>query len=563
MPKYTVQDTTSGKTVTFEWNGQGSPTESDMEEVFQGAGLREQTSQPTPKTPYKFGESAVKSMSQPSPFFKGGKQITQGNVPAGLANVITGMAQAPFIPVSGAMEEARNIPYVGNPLVNLISSPVNALGQLADLAGRGIQKGLDYVGVPKNVQNLGMSPGNAQEASQAVGDLTKTGLSYTTPKIISSAAKNLPTGEIFRTTAKKLGTKSITPPFDPKKGLETFDRPVQTSLEGNYPPSRKGVAKLQEDLKTTHNQAKSIASNLAKKGQKIDFKETNKLLDEQISNADRASAYYDETVAAVEDARARLNRVAEKYTGGQVPLDVAYELKSSFEKLANGKYDQSVAPSQVHIDLYKKVGGKLLDQITQDVPQLRKLGLKQRDLIELEPILGRKISASEKAGIINWQNMRKAGIAGVAGAASGSPALGLLTFGAEEMLSNPRAVHSLAMLSQRMGNKFPQYIRDNPNMLPPRSYPYSMETPKDATSTISSQPQNVPQSYTRGQVARATNRTQPPPTIPPEIQYIGMRDMGGGVKVPMFQDAKTGSFFVVQSGETFQQALTRSRSKFQ
>ncbi len=37
MPKYTVQDETTGKTVTFDWQGDAAPTDSDYEEVFKSA----------------------------------------------------------------------------------------------------------------------------------------------------------------------------------------------------------------------------------------------------------------------------------------------------------------------------------------------------------------------------------------------------------------------------------------------------------------------------------------------------------------------------------------------
>jgi len=37
MPKYTVQDTSTGKKVTFDWNAPIPPTDADMEEVFAAA----------------------------------------------------------------------------------------------------------------------------------------------------------------------------------------------------------------------------------------------------------------------------------------------------------------------------------------------------------------------------------------------------------------------------------------------------------------------------------------------------------------------------------------------
>lgn len=54
MPKYTVEDSQTGKRVTFEWNDPNPPTDTDMEEVFSAA-RQEQ--------PSKFTEMAKDAMS--------------------------------------------------------------------------------------------------------------------------------------------------------------------------------------------------------------------------------------------------------------------------------------------------------------------------------------------------------------------------------------------------------------------------------------------------------------------------------------------------------------------
>ncbi len=56
MPNYTVLDTTSGKKVTFNWNGQGTPTDADMEEVFSEA---RKVSPKEPKPSTSLGEITV------------------------------------------------------------------------------------------------------------------------------------------------------------------------------------------------------------------------------------------------------------------------------------------------------------------------------------------------------------------------------------------------------------------------------------------------------------------------------------------------------------------------
>jgi len=49
MPVYTVEDTTTGRRVKFEWAGESQPTDEDMEEVFASAGLRKQPAETGPK----------------------------------------------------------------------------------------------------------------------------------------------------------------------------------------------------------------------------------------------------------------------------------------------------------------------------------------------------------------------------------------------------------------------------------------------------------------------------------------------------------------------------------
>ncbi len=47
MPNYTVQDQTTGKKITFEWNNPNPPNDSDMEEIFSQANIgQSQTNQP-------------------------------------------------------------------------------------------------------------------------------------------------------------------------------------------------------------------------------------------------------------------------------------------------------------------------------------------------------------------------------------------------------------------------------------------------------------------------------------------------------------------------------------
>ncbi len=90
MAKYTVQDTRTGKTVTFEWNGESPPTEADMEQVFtearvgQSPGTTPAVSRPSTSITDYF----TKTPDRPSSL----KEFVTGNIPRSAANTLYGLA---------------------------------------------------------------------------------------------------------------------------------------------------------------------------------------------------------------------------------------------------------------------------------------------------------------------------------------------------------------------------------------------------------------------------------------------------------------------------------------
>lgn len=405
------------------------------------------------------GQSQPKAqVQQPTSFMQarfpfatqGIEQAKQGNVVAGGLNIANQAVNEAFRPIAIANQYLRQVPIIGKPLSNIAMAVPEAISGGYDLA----KSGLNATGIPNALNSLmPVSDKTGSEISQAGDVMNKNIAMFTMPQVAGKVVPNMmkAAGEGMQKLGQKFEAKAIVPPFNPKKGLEIFDRETNTALQGNYAPTRAGIQKLQNDLGVLNRKSQAISERSAQQGNTIDFKETNKMLDNEIANADKSSAFYDETVAAVNDAKARLNRIGDKYPDGQVPINIANKLKSSFQDLANGKYDQSLTPSQVNIDMYKKTGGKLLDQIIQQEPALRQIGLQQRNLIELQPVLGRKIAAQDKTGVVNWQNLRKLGVASAAGLATGEPLIGVATFAAEQALSKPGLLHQEAVGLDRLG----------------------------------------------------------------------------------------------------------------
>jgi hypothetical protein len=452
---------------------------------------------------YEIGRKAVQAMSQPSPYFKGGEQIRKGNIPAGVTNVITGMAQAPFIPIGGAIEGIRQIPYVGNAAANFVSSPFNAVNQLYDVAAGGIQKGLDYLGVPQNIQNLGMSPQNAQQTSEALSSAGKTALSYAVPSVVKGLAPGV--GRAYESVGTKLENlsksaemKSIKPTFTPKKGLEPMERQVATATEGNYAPTEKGLAKLVANKERLLSQSQGEIARAKANEITINANQTKTVLDQKLARA-KNRADYQEIKSAVEDAKARIDQVASQYSNGEIPFDAAWELKSSFQNMVADKYDQFAGTQK---EAYKIAGNILLKDLTAKAPNLRNLGIKERNLIELEGTLTRKVAQSQKENIIDWRKAQGMGLAVGAGAIAGSPLLGAGVLGAEYALTNPRALHWEAVGLDRLARRI------NPNLPSISSPPQFMQQSAPQPFTP---PQPTQPLYTKSDIARATNRPITPP----------------------------------------------------
>ena len=139
--KYTVQDTQTGKTVTFEWNDPKEPTDTDFEEVFRSVGLRDlddEGQQPIPRLPGRFGigQAANEAALAAGETFNRGKQFARGgNVLAGGMNMAAGIIQGGIgPPLAGLNEAVRQVPVVGEPISDVMAIP----GKLISGAWRGV-----------------------------------------------------------------------------------------------------------------------------------------------------------------------------------------------------------------------------------------------------------------------------------------------------------------------------------------------------------------------------------------------------------------------------------------
>jgi ABC-type transporter Mla subunit MlaD len=83
MPKYKITDPQTGKTVTI--SGQNTPTQTDAEEIFQKAGLR-QAQQPKQQSPGMFQQAADFITKTFTPSVRQFGQAVSGSMALGAQN---------------------------------------------------------------------------------------------------------------------------------------------------------------------------------------------------------------------------------------------------------------------------------------------------------------------------------------------------------------------------------------------------------------------------------------------------------------------------------------------
>ena len=139
------------------------------------------------------------------------------------------------------------------------------------------------------------------------------------------------------------------------------------------------------------------------------------------------------------------------------------KLTHRFQKMGK-KYDQYAG---TQMEVYKKVGNNLLEDIVKKRPELKELGLKERDLIELKTTIERRVAELSKKNPLTLQKATGLGLAAGGGVITGSPLVGAGILGAEYALTNPKALHYQAQALAKLAKMMPDKTRVAPyNFLP-------------------------------------------------------------------------------------------------
>ena len=249
MAKYTVQDTQTGKNVTFEWNDTQPPNDTDMEEVFAQAKTFDQPQQGKSTLPFNPPRKAV---------------IGAEGANKGIANMlgmpvdIINTAISPIAslfgvtpsdkPVGGSewMKEKILPPQTIKP-EGLVENVISAIGEqipyalpggmgLLSKAGRPLQS---FMQVARPTVGAGIGVGTAREVmpDSPVAEMSGAMVGSLTPAATKPIMAWLqPKGKKLVESAMKIPPRSV-----PK---EIRDQVVNTMIEKDIPFTEKGLSKV-------------------------------------------------------------------------------------------------------------------------------------------------------------------------------------------------------------------------------------------------------------------------------------------------------------------------------
>jgi len=415
MAQYTVKDNATKKTITFDWDGDGPPTDADMVEVFAAA--KQTRSADIVKGAKMDLAEASDYAANRAAFAQEGGVSTFGGKQGGDTRKIsyTDSGYRPNQPAKTLKELARN---TVQDVVELPLMPVRMLKDVADspdtgrtLAelGKGIVRGpLEYIpGVGKALG--GRSATEAWSTNPGYGAMTLAGVAAA-----GKAMKGKPSTSPAPAKSGGLAEKAATKLYDMTLKQGTTLRPdirrqnVKTGLEGGYLPNSKGVDKLAADVSKAEG---AIASGI----DAGDAAAVRGTLDRAIANVEalrdqaKRSANPEQNLAKIdaELERLRANPMLEgdyvNPTTGEVAktIPISEVQKMKVEQGRAVKYQQktgqAVDPFQASIDKARIRGLKeeLETQLFDVFPELKQTNQKLGQMYQLQDVLERAASRIE------------------------------------------------------------------------------------------------------------------------------------------------------------------------
>lgn len=267
----------------------------------------------------------------------------------------------------------------------LYNDPAGFMGDLSMAAGgaggalRGTGAVADAAGAARAASVLG-------GAGKALGTVEAVTNPLTLPaKVAGLVAAPVAEGtaDLLRRSALK-GGYTVNAPAGDVRGA------AQAMRESGVPFSDAGVNKVGQALQDLRNAIESRVKDAAQQGVTVDPNRVQLRGDELMARKGM-QVYPTEDVRAVQKVQDTFGQ----NWPGQIPADVAQELKVGSGAANSGKYGQA---SVAQIEAEKALTRGLKEELERQIPELGGLNAKQAKLINLEDILGKAVNKYANSG---------------------------------------------------------------------------------------------------------------------------------------------------------------------
>src|ERR1043166_3481797 len=366
-------------------------------------------------------------LAAPGNLFNKGLSMLTTNPIAAAIHMAHGILQLPGAAIGGAMKGYEQaIEAATGKAKYKPSDAISGLFGLATKLEQGGEQTLDKV-LPPEVQNnllafaLKTTPDKVHEVADALSQFNQTAAQYVFPEAVKAGVKAVPNvvGSIARATLpepERLASAAYKPSVAGTKDYSVSERPLRAAIDENIRPGNKAdFESLRADIAKASDTFQRVTTQGAGEGVTIDFNELGSLIDKwkKESEGHLESAKIGK---ALDEVKERWMNQARKYPNGEVPLDVANNLKSQAYQTIGDAYDE-MADFKKEAD--KKLANEIVNATAEYDPSLKALGLKQRDWIELEELANKRIKQLRNQKLIPDGFLARRVIYGLPAAAGG------------------------------------------------------------------------------------------------------------------------------------------------
>lgn len=398
MARYTVQDTQSGKNVTFDWNGEQPPTDADMQEVFAQAIPTKEATQP-------------QGAGIPLAFAGGANKGIAGllGMPVDLMNTVIG-GHGGAEPVGGSAWLGKLMPKSPKPQ-GMAENIVSGIGEQVPYAIPGVGMAAKGGGLlntlfqaAKPVVGAGVGAGVARETApdSPVAEIMATMFGAAGPGVATQGLQKLTTP-----AGRRLIESGMKIPTSLKDNLR--NKAIDAMVEFDIPFAKRGLQKVKNLRANFDNEISQAVDGITNN---IDLNNAAKRIDDM-------KAFYSKLppdVAA--DYLKPLDDIQQKFASGGIitPKD-AQEMKQTLYALNRKNYGELKNAS---VEGNKAVARGLKELLVEQEPRLAMLNEKDAALINLEKVMGQSLHRARNYDIVRLSDMITAGVGGVVGGTPGA-----------------------------------------------------------------------------------------------------------------------------------------------